>query len=126
MLKKVACGVGMLGSLLAAEGLNRFGSMVAAMKGGDAPFYKAFLYVSIASAGVLLISFFKEIPKGVKYLVVLSLLVSTGLMLKAPNFPVNRQIFTGLLVAALASLAIPIPKNTKMDMATSASEKNEK
>ena len=113
MIKKIFCGVGIASTLLAAEGLKRVGSLMAAINAADTPYYQAILYISIASAGVFLVSFFKEIPKIVKYLVTISLFASAGIMLAAPAFPVNQQIFAGLSVAALASFAIPTPPKSE-------------
>ena len=114
MIKKIFCGVGIAFTLLAAEGLKRIGSLMAAINAADTPYYQAILYISIASAGVFLVSFFKEIPKIVKYLVTISLFASLGLCLLLLAFPVNQQIFAGLSVAALASFfAIPTPPKSE-------------
>ena len=53
MLKKIICIVGIIASLLASEGLHRFGGFVNAMNGVDAPFYMGML---IAALVVVLMS----------------------------------------------------------------------
>ncbi len=108
-LRKVIYGAGFCGALLAMEGLNRLGGFVAAIGGEDAPFYMAFLLVSVIAAGIFLLSFFKDIPYIVKRLLSLALFVSGGLMLEGPALPVSEQIELGLFIAALATFAIPKP-----------------
>ena len=63
MLKKIVIVIGVLGALAAAEGLNRFGGLVSAFGGGDAPIYMGMLIISVISAGVLLISIFNKSNK---------------------------------------------------------------
>ena len=95
--------VGILGALAAAEGLNRFGSFVSAFDGADSPFYMAMLVISVIGAGVLLLGLFNKSNKIVKWVMVVLFLGSAGLMLNAPNLPVNMQIIIGLVVAAVAT-----------------------
>ena len=45
MIRKLVLIVGILGALTAAEGLNRFGGLVAAIGGADGPFYMGTLAV---------------------------------------------------------------------------------
>ena len=102
--------VGILGALAAAEGLNRFGSFVSAFDGADSPFYMAMLVISVIGAGVLLLGIFNKSNKIIKWVMVILFLGSAGLMLNAPNLPVNMQIIIGLVVAAVATSFIRMKK----------------
>jgi hypothetical protein len=105
-VRKVVLAIGILGALAASEGLNRFGSMVAALKGGDAPFYSGMLAISVLGAGVLLLALFNVNRQWAKWLTFILLISSAGLMLAAPSFPVNIQIIVGLVISAAATLFI--------------------
>ncbi len=107
MFKKILYVIGAVMAALAAEGLNRFGGLVAEFGGEDTGFYIVFLLIAIAAVVVFIVAFFKPIPELLKWLLFAGLLASSGLMLNAPNFPVTMQILLGLVVAALATLAIP-------------------
>lgn len=107
MFKKILYVLGAVMAAIAAEGLNRFGGLVAEFGGEDTGFYIVFLLIAIAAVVVFIVAFFKPIPKLVKWLLFAALLASSGLMLNAPNFPVTVQILLGLVVAALATLALP-------------------
>ena len=113
-------------SLLAAEGLNRIGSLVAAFKGADSSFYRMFLIVAIISAGVFFLALFIKISKIIKWLMFMALLISTGLMLNAPAFPVNQQIIVGLFLSALASLTIATNSQPKKNQTTASVQADEK
>ncbi len=104
MINKIVTVVGILGALVAAEGLNRFGGLVSALGGGDAPYYMAMLVLSVISAGVLLLGLFNKSHAILKWIVVVLLSGSTGLMFVAPALPVNIQIIIGLGVAAVAAI----------------------
>ena len=106
MIKKIVMIIGILGALAAAEGLNRFGSLISAFGGGDAPFYMGMLVISIISAGVLLMGIFNKSNNIVKWITFVLLLGSAGLMTQAKAFPVNQQILLGLVVAAISCLFI--------------------
>lgn len=97
---------GILGSLAAAEGLNRFGSLVATFDGADAPFYMAMLLASVLGTGVLLLALAGKSSRAVKWITFTLFAGCIVLMLNAPDFPVNRQIFIGLIVAAGATMWI--------------------
>lgn len=105
--------MGILGALAAAEGLNRFGSFVSAFDGADSPFYMAMLVISVIGAGVLLLGLFNKSNKIVKWVMVVLFLGSAGLMLNAPNLPVNMQIIIGLLIAAVATALMKTKGKTK-------------
>lgn len=111
-MKKIILIVGILGSLTAAEGLNRYGILISAFDGGDAPFYTGMLFISVLSAGVLLMSIFNKSNSVVKWITFVLLLGSSGLMMAAPAFPVNQQITLGLVVATIACLFIRKSENT--------------
>ena len=111
MIKKIALVIGILGALAAAEGLNRFGSLISAFGGGDSPFYTGMLAISILSAGVLLLSIFNKSNNIIKWTTFLLLLGSAGLKTQAKAFPVNQQIMLGLIFAAIALLFVT--KNNK-------------
>ena len=98
--------VGCLSSLVAAEGLNRFGGFVSAFDGADAPYYTAMLVVAIAGAGVFLLALF-GVSHGIsKWATLGCLAISVIAMSYAPDVPVNRQIFLGLCIAAVSALFI--------------------
>ena len=63
----------------------------------------AMLVISVIGAGVLLLGLFNKSNKIIKWVMVVLFLGSAGLMLNAPNFPVNMQIIIGLVVAAVAT-----------------------
>ena len=126
MLKRLIYIIGLLMSLLAAEGLNRIGSLVAAFKGADSSFYRMFLIVAIISAGVFFLALFIKISKIIKWLMFMALLISTGLMLNAPAFPVNQQIIVGLFLSALASLTIATNSQPKKNQTTASVQAEEK
>ena len=106
MFRNLVLIFGILGSLAAAEGLNRFGSLVAAFDGADAPFYMAMLVVSVLGAGVLLLGLAGKSNRPVKWITFTLFVGCIVLMLNAPSFPVNVQIFIGLIVAAGATMWI--------------------
>ena len=111
MIKKIVLVVGILGALAAAEGLNRFGGLISAFGGADAPFYMGMLVISILSAGVLLMGIFNKSNNIVKWITFVLLLGSAGLMTQARAFPVNQQIMLGLIVAAIACLFVSKSEN---------------
>ena len=98
--------LGIIGSLAAAEGLNRFGSMVSVLDGADAPFYMAMLMVSVLGAGVLLLALAGKSSRAVKWTMVALLADCIALMLNAPSLPANEQTVIGLIVAIGAILWI--------------------
>ena len=106
MIRKLILIVGILGALAAAEGLNRFGGLVSAMGGGDAPFYMVMLIVSVVGAGVLLLGLVGKSNRPVKWITFSVLVGCIALMANAPAFPVNMQIIIGLIVAAGATVFI--------------------
>lgn len=110
MFRKLILLCGILGALAAAEGLNRFGSLVSAFDGTDAPFYMAMLVISVLGAGVLLLALVGKVGRMVKWVTVALFAGCIALMLNAPSFPVNVQIVVGLLAAAGAAMWIrPTP-----------------
>ena len=110
MFCKLILIVGILGSLAAAEGLNRFGSLVSAFEGADEPFYMVILVVSVLGAGVLLLALAGKSSRAVKWINFALLVGCIVVMLNAPSFPVNVQIFVGLIVGAGATMWIrPTP-----------------
>ena len=106
MIRKLILIVGILGALAAAEGLNRFGGLVSAFGGADAPFYMVMLIFSVLGAGVLLLALVGKSSRAVKWITFVVFVGSIALMLNAPAFPVNAQILLGLVVAAGATLWI--------------------
>ena len=71
------------------------------------------LVISVNGAGVLLLGLFNKSNKIIKWVMVVLFLGSAGLMLNAPNLPVNMQIIIGLVVAAVATSFIRMKKKTK-------------
>ena len=106
LMRKLIVVVGLVGALLAAEGLTRLSSLAGAFSGGDAPFYIAMLIISVVAAGVLLVSLFRPIAGWVKGLSLFGLICSAGLMVLVQNFPVSQQVLIGV-VLALVTLATP-------------------
>lgn len=93
---------------LAAEGLNRFGGLVAEFGGTDAEVYLAFLLLSLIAIVVFILALFIVLPKAVKWVMLMALVIASVFMLFAPNFPVTQQISVGLIGAAIAMLAVPV------------------
>ena len=50
---KIVLVVGILGAIAAVEGLNRFGGLVSAFGGGDAPFYTAMLIIAAIGVAIM-------------------------------------------------------------------------
>ena len=71
------------------------------------------LIISVIGAGVLLLGLFSKSNKVVKWIMFVLLLGCIGLMLNAPNLPVNMQIIIGLVVAAVATIFIRTKSKTK-------------
>jgi len=111
---KIVLVVGILGAIAAVEALNRFGGFVSALGGGDAPYYSAMLIIAAIGAVVLMAALFNKSHSILKWVMVILLLGSAGLMFNAPfwyesktmSFPVNIQIIVGLIVAMLATAFI--------------------
>ena len=103
VINRIIMVIGILGAIAATEGLNRFGGFVSAFGGGDTPYYMAMLIISVIGAVVLLVAVFNKSHSVLKWVMVVLLIGSAGLMLNAPSFPVNMQIIVGLFVAALAT-----------------------
>lgn len=108
MIHKIILALGVVMAGLAAEGLNRFGGLVAALGGTDAELYLAFLLLSLIAIVVLILALFIALPGAVKWVMLMALVIASGLMLFAPNFPVTVQIVVGLIGAAVAMLAVPV------------------
>ena len=106
MVRKIIGVVGLIGAVLAAEGLNRVAAFAGAFKGSDAPFYTACLIVSVFGAGVLLISLFRHIHSFVKWIAVVCLVGALVLLSVAPSFGANQQAFAGLAVALIGLLTV--------------------
>ena len=106
-MKKIISIIGIIASLLAAEGLHRFGSFIGVMKGGDTPFYMGILVVSLIIAMFFVLSMVGKLAKIAKWLGVLLLIASIVLMGFAPMLPVNVQIFVSLGVALLCMIFAP-------------------
>ena len=69
------------------------------------------LVISVNGAGVLLLGLFNKSNKIIKWVMVVLFLGSAGLMLNAPNLPVNMQIIIGLVAAAVATGLIKTKTN---------------
>ena len=106
MINKIILFFGILGALAAAEGLNRFGSLVSTFGGADAPIYQFILIISMIGAGGWLLGLFNQSHKIAKWLMLVVILGCIGLMFAAPPFPVNIQIIVGLLVTAVSMVFI--------------------
>jgi hypothetical protein len=96
-VKKVVLILGIIGALLAAEGLNRIGSLISAFGGEDSPFYQGTLIISVFAAGMFLLALFNKSNSIIKWIVLSLLICCLGLMLNGPGFPVMNQIILGLV-----------------------------
>ena len=106
MIRKLILIVGILGALTAAEGLNRFGGLVSAFGGADAPFYMVMLIFSVLGAGILLLALVGKSNRAAKWITFAVFVGSIALMANAPGFPVSVQIIFGLIVATGATVFI--------------------
>ena len=107
MLKKILCIMGVLTSLLAAEGLHRIGSLVSAFDGGDGPIYLSMLALALFVTLLFILALVKKLPKALKVIGIIGLLVSIGIMFFAPALPVNQQIIFSLAVGLLCLFFAP-------------------
>lgn len=105
-MKKIVLILGIIGALLAAEGLNRIGSFVSAFGGEDSPFYQGALIISVLAAGMFLLALFNKSNSIIKWIVFSLLICCLGLMLNAPGFPVMNQIIGGLVFSIIACFFI--------------------
>jgi len=105
-MKKVVLILGIIGALIAAEGLNRIGSFVSAFGGEDSPFYLFSLIVAVFASGVLLLALFNKTNSIIKWITLVLLLGCCGMMMNAPGLPVMGQIIMGLIMAIIACLFI--------------------
>ena len=103
VINRIIMVIGILGAIAAAEGLNRFGGLVSTFGGEDTPYYMAMLIIAAVGAVVLLVAVFNKSHSVLKWVMVVLLLGSSGLMLNAPSVPVSNQIIIGLFNAALAT-----------------------
>ena len=112
-VNKIILILGILGAAAAAEGLNRFGSLVSALDGADAPIYLAMLVVSVVGGGILLLGLFNKSHIVIKWVIFVVLVGCVGLMFAAPDFPVSWQIIIGLIISAAAVIFIRTKKIPK-------------
>ena len=112
---KIVNIVGIIGAVLAAEGLNRFGGFISKFGGADAPFYEGMLYIALIGIAVLIASFFNRSHSILKWVMAVLLACSFALMLNAPAFPVNMQIMMGLFFATVATILINTKKTENTD-----------
>lgn len=109
-MKKVAYVIGVIACLFAAEGLNRFGSIVRTFRDGDASIYMAMLVASFFCAVLFTLAWVKKLPIVLKCIGIVCLLGSIVLLLEAPDFPVIRQIFLSLVVALICLFCAEVSK----------------
>ncbi len=93
--------LGIVFALIAAEGSNRVGSLVAAFGGGDSSFYGLFLLVSIVSAGAFLGILLGKSHKIARYGLIALNVLSCILLLGGPAFSVVQQILLGMVVTSV-------------------------
>lgn len=105
--KTVLMGLGLLGALLAAEGLNRLSGFVGAMGGADAGFYSVVLLVAVLDLGVLGAALLKRTWKRLKWVAFGLTVVGVLILLPAPGLPVVMQALFGLVLAAIGLAAVP-------------------
>lgn len=111
-MKKIFSVIGILASLSAAEGLHRIGGFVSAMNGGDTPFYMVALCVSLVACLLFVLSMVGKLSRLLKWIAVICLVASAGVMMLAPAFPVIMQIIVSLIVAAVCMAFAPITPAT--------------
>lgn len=107
-MRKFLSIVGIIACLSAAEGLHRFGGFVGAMHGKDTPLYMGLLIVSLIAAVFFILAMVGKLSSLWKWLAVLALAASAGLMLLAPALPVIGQIAFSLIIAVLCMIFAPI------------------
>ena len=100
-MRKFLSVIGILACLSAAEGLHRFGGFVGAMHGKDTPFYMVVLAVSLVACMLFVLSMVGKLSRPLKWIAILCLVASAGVMFLAPAFPVIMQVIGSLIVAAL-------------------------
>lgn len=109
VVRKMLLMAGAVGALIAAEGLNRFASLVRAFGGKDEPFYMVFLVISVIAVGVLSLALFGKANRVVKWVLAIGLgAVVILLLLQAPAFPVIGQVLIGLAIATVGTLSISV------------------
>lgn len=107
-MRKILCVIGIIACLSAAEGLYRFGGFVGAMHGKDTPFYMVVLALSLVACMLFVLSMVGKLSRLLKWVAVLCLVASAGVMFLAPAFPVIMQIIASLIVAAVCMAFAPI------------------
>ncbi len=107
MLKKILCIIGVLASLLAAEGLHRIGSLASAFNGGDGPIYLSMLVFALFVTLLFILALVNKLPKPLKIIGIIGLVISIGIMFLAPNLPVNQQIIFSLGIGLLCLFFAP-------------------
>lgn len=108
ILQKIFSVIGILASLSAAEGLNRFGGFIGSMGGKDAPFYMVLLAVSVIAVIFFILAIIGRLSRLMKWLAVICLAASVVIMFFAPSLPVIMQIIVSLIIAFLCMLFAPI------------------
>ena len=112
VVRKILSIIGILACLSAAEGLHRFGGFIEAMGGQDAPFYMGILIVSLVAAVFFILALVGKLSGLMKWLAVVVLAASTGLMFIAPALPVIGQIGFSLMAAVLCMIFAPVAVST--------------
>ena len=105
-MRKLLKGFGLAGALIAMEGSIRLANVVAAFRGGDAVFYFGIAAISIFAAGVLLISFAKQLPSVLKWFLFVLLLLCAFVLFNAPGFGAVLQAMIGIIIAIIGVLAL--------------------
>jgi uncharacterized membrane protein YeaQ/YmgE (transglycosylase-associated protein family) len=98
--------IGILGALVAAQGLFHLGASVVAFGQGDPQFFMTMLIVPLIGAGILLLDLLNKSFKKIKWVMVALLLMCMVLMLNAPSLPVSMQVISGLAITTIAMLFI--------------------
>ncbi len=108
---KKICAIGMVGSLVAAEGLNRL-SNVPVISNGEVDFiHGRLLYIALIALGIFIASFFTPLPRFARRLIMPALIGTTIIMpiiAFTTGIITNWQISVGFCVAAVASFWIPV------------------
>ena len=106
MMKKTIFILGIIGALIASEGLYRIAKLISAFGGGDAPIYYGFIITSVLAAGMFILALFNKSNSIAKWIVFSVLICCFGLMFSGVMFEVKYQIICGLFFSIIACLFI--------------------
>ncbi|QCG92705.1 hypothetical protein E6C67_01975 [Azospirillum sp. TSA2s] len=109
--------IGVLGSLLAAEGLLRIATFVSSVGGHDAKFYYFGLFVVVCTVLALFAALLGRFNRLAKYATLVGLLGAGGLLLASPGLPVIFQALLGIILAIIGIVSIRLPPKLQTTVA---------